>query len=203
MDLISRPLLYLGFQVGDAHLQTILINTNYYPGILQFFGYTLVQTLTSKYAQYYHATNNPPFVLNDMQLGNVMADESLNDSIRSRFHLSLNLDQRYFMLARCIALLYYTQEEYLVGDQHGFTQKQISDCAKSIKFTVLNSSHRRLPSIFSMRWLRWVSWGVQKAESIVCGGVPSLILSAMMTAVCLMISTKPIILKRRFNHDRL
>lgn len=137
MDLISRPLHYLGFQVGDAHLQTILINTNYYPGILQFFGYTLVQTLTSKYAQYYHATNNPPFVLNDMQLGNVMADESLNDSIRSRFHLSLNLDQRYFMLARCIALLYYTQEEYLVGDQHGFTQKQISDCAKEYQIYCL------------------------------------------------------------------
>ena len=66
-----------------------------------------------------------------------MADESLNDSIRSRFHLSLNLDQRYFMLARCIALLYYTQEEYLVGDQHGFTQKQISDCAKEYQIYCL------------------------------------------------------------------
>lgn len=53
-NLLVRPLRYLGFRVtNESHVDTILTNTNYYPGIIQFFGYTLVQTLATHYTQYY------------------------------------------------------------------------------------------------------------------------------------------------------
>ena len=113
LQLLSRPLRYLGFQIDRyPHLETILTNTNYYPGILQFFGYMLVETLTGHYGKYYRAVDgNPPFTLQDDQLGAVMNSADLNRSIRDKFRWSLELDPRYYMIARCIAFLYYYKDE--------------------------------------------------------------------------------------------
>ena len=108
IELISKPLKYLGFQIDRfPHLETILTTTNYYPGILQFFGYTLVETLTNNYKSYYVANANPPFPLQKEQLASVINSSDLNESIKEKFKLSLNLDPRYFMLARCIAYRYH------------------------------------------------------------------------------------------------
>lgn len=113
MQLLSKPLRYLGFRIDRyPHLETILTNTNYYPGILQFFGYILVETLTGQYAKYYRAADgNPPFTLRDDQLGAVMNSADLNKSIKDKFRWSLELDPRYFMIARCITMLYHIFEE--------------------------------------------------------------------------------------------
>jgi hypothetical protein len=113
LQLLSRPLKYLGFEIDRyPHLDTILTNTNYYPGILQFFGYNLVEAFTTQYGRYYRAVDgNPPFTLQDDQLGAVMNDADLNRSIRDKFRWSLELDPRYFMIARCITMLYYLRDE--------------------------------------------------------------------------------------------
>ena len=113
LRLISRPLTFLGFQVDRyPHLETILTSTNYYPGILQFFGYILVETMASQYSTYYRAQDEcPPYPLTEDQLGAIMSRTDLNSSIKEKFRLSLELDPRYFMIARCIALLYYETEE--------------------------------------------------------------------------------------------
>lgn len=113
LRLISRPLMFLGFQVDRyPHLETILTSTNYYPGILQFFGNILVETMSSQYSEYYRAQDgNPPYSLTKEQLGAIMSRTDLNNSIKEKFRLSLELDPRYFMIARCIALLYYEAEE--------------------------------------------------------------------------------------------
>ena len=107
--LLVRPLKYLGFKISnESHIDTILTNTNYYPGIIQFFGYTLVQTLGSQYNQYYSAVNgNPPFDLKDDQLASIMNSRDLNKSIKDRIRWTLEMDKRYYMLARCIAVLYH------------------------------------------------------------------------------------------------
>lgn len=112
LQLLSKPLRYLGFQIDRyPHLETILTNTNYYPGILQFFGYILVETLTGQYSKYYRAADgNPPFTLQDEQLGAVMNSADLNKSIKDKFRWSLELDPRYFMIARCITLLYHIRD---------------------------------------------------------------------------------------------
>lgn len=128
LQLLSRPLRYLGFQIDRyPHLETILTNTNYYPGILQFFGYMLVETLTGEYKKYYQAVDgNPPFTLQDEQLGSVMNSADLNRSIKDKFRWSLELDPRYFMLARCIAVLYYFQDK-AAGNWLGYSIREIME----------------------------------------------------------------------------
>ena len=64
--LVERPLSYLGFKMESRELALILANTNYYPGILHFFCYTLVQSISDKYKTYYSAANgNPPYSIKD------------------------------------------------------------------------------------------------------------------------------------------
>lgn len=113
LQLLNRPLNYLGFRMDQMkHMETILTNTNYYPGILQFFGYKLVETMTTQYSRYYRAVaGNPPFELREEQLGAVMSSADLNNSIHHKFRLSLELDRRYYMIARCIAMLCHLYEE--------------------------------------------------------------------------------------------
>ena len=133
LKLLSRPLNYLGFQIDRyPHLETILTNTNYYPGILQFFGYMLVETLTGQYAKYYRATDgNPPFSLQDEQLGAVMNSADLNKSIKDKFRWSLELDPRYFMIARCITMLYhFFEEDRTSGSWLGFKVDEIINIAE-------------------------------------------------------------------------
>ena len=140
LKLLSRPLNYLGFQIDCCpHLETILTNTNYYPGILQFFGYMLVETLTGEYSKYYRAANgNPPFTLQDEQLGAVMNSADLNKSIKDKFRLSLELDARYFMIARCITMLYHLYEkDRTAGSWRGFEVEQIREIADSYKIHCL------------------------------------------------------------------
>lgn len=146
LQLISRPLRYLGFQIDRyPHLETILTNTNYYPGILQFFGYMLVETLTGQYAKYYHAADgNPPFTLQDEQLGAVMNSSDLNKSIKDKFRWSLELDQRYFMIARCITMLYhYYDEDRKIGTWQGFPVDEIMQMAEEYKIHCLKNESKK------------------------------------------------------------
>lgn len=145
LQLISRPLRYLGFRLDlYPHLETILTNTNYYPGILQFFGYMLVETLTGQYARYYRAADgNPPFTLQDEQLGAVMNSSDLNKSIRDKFRWSLELDRRYFMLARCITMLYhYYEEDRKAGSWQGFPVEEIMGMAREYDIHCLEGESR-------------------------------------------------------------
>lgn len=146
LQLISRPLRYLGFQIDRyPHLETILTNTNYYPGILQFFGYMLVETLTGQYSKYYHAANgNPPFTLQDEQLGAVMNSSDLNKSIKDKFRWSLELDQRYFMIARCITMLYhYYEEDRKAGTWQGFSVDEIMQMAGEYDIHCLEDASKK------------------------------------------------------------
>lgn len=140
LQLLSKPLRYLGFQIDRyPHLETILTNTNYYPGILQFFGYILVETLTGQYSKYYRAADgNPPFTLQDEQLGAVMNSADLNKSIKDKFRWSLELDPRYFMIARCITLLYHIYEsDRTVGSWHGFSVDEVMGVAEDYQIHCL------------------------------------------------------------------
>ncbi|MCQ2088927.1 MAG: hypothetical protein MJY93_01635 [Fibrobacter sp.] len=113
LHLILEPLRYLGFQVERyPYLETILANTNYYPGMIQYFGKILVQELLiSNYRQYYKADSNPPFKLEDHALYTAIADQALIEKIKEMFRLSLVLDNKYYMLARLVTLLFHESQE--------------------------------------------------------------------------------------------
>lgn len=136
MMLIKRPLHYLGFRFDDVRqIETILTKTNYYPGILQFFGYQLVQTLPSQYIKnYYSASDNPPFPLNNELLGQIMSSIDLQESIKTKFRLSLELDERYYMLARCVVYLYMCEQDDVV---HGYTAQRILEVANEFNIRCL------------------------------------------------------------------
>lgn len=126
LKLLTRPLHYLGFRFGETtHMETILTKTNYYPGILQFSGYTLASTLTTHYRSYYNSQNNPPFPLTREQLASIINDTKLNPIIREKICLTLDLDPRYYMLARCIAVLCHLEPE-----KDGYTLHQIRQVAE-------------------------------------------------------------------------
>ncbi len=128
-NLLVRPLRYLGFRVtNESHVDTILTNTNYYPGIIQFFGYTLVQTLATHYTQYYDAVRgNPPFELHDDQLASIMNSRDLNRNIKDRLRLTLEMDDRYYMLARCITVLYHLYSNNYSVISNGFDVASICE----------------------------------------------------------------------------
>jgi len=130
-NLLVRPLRYLGFRVSnESHVDTILTNTNYYPGIIQFFGYTLVQTLASQYTQYYDAVRgNPPFELHDDQLASIMNSRDLNNNIKERLRWTLEMDIRYYMLARCITVLYHLSGNDYATISNGFDIRSIREIA--------------------------------------------------------------------------
>ena len=169
LQLISRPLRYLGFQVEMyPHLETILTNTNYYPGILQFFGYTLVQNLPSQYGKYYRANQgNPPFSLEEKQLGEIMNSSDLNNSIRSKFRWSLELDKRYFMLARCITLLYYGNQGDPMAERAGYAVDDIMKEAAEWDIHCLENTSKAefgnlLDEMVSMGILSCIGEGTQR-----------------------------------------
>lgn len=67
-----------------------------------------------------------------------MNSADLNRSIRDKFRWSLELDSRYFMIARCIAILYYLSEDES-NTWLGFSIEQIKDIAQDYKIICLES----------------------------------------------------------------
>lgn len=144
-NLLVRPLRYLGFRVSnESHVDTILTNTNYYPGIIQFFGYTLVQTLATHYTQYYDAVRgNPPFELHDDQLASIMNSRDLNRNIKDRLRWTLEMDDRYYMLARCITVLYHLYSNNYSVISNGFDVASICEVKDMYDIHCLESLSER------------------------------------------------------------
>lgn len=144
-NLLVRPLRYLGFRISnESHVDTILTNTNYYPGIIQFFGYTLVQTLATHYTQYYDAVRgNPPFELHDDQLASIMNSRDLNRNIKDRLRWTLEMDNRYYMLARCITVLYHLYSNNYSVISHGFDVTSICEVKDMYSIHCLESLSER------------------------------------------------------------
>jgi hypothetical protein len=107
-NLLKWPLSYLGFRLDDLkRIELILANTNYYPGVLHFFGHRLIESIAENYNRYYSPSRNPPYDLGDEQLQKIFSDGKLNDELRDKIKITLELDERYKILANIIALLDY------------------------------------------------------------------------------------------------
>lgn len=168
LRLILRPLRYLGFKPGkDAHLEAILSSTNYYPGILQFVGYKLAESLNNKNSRYYRSgSETPPVLLTSERLGSIMTKDDLNESIKEKFRLSLKMDERYFMLARCIGMLYHF-EEPMYDNYKGYTVTKIKKLADGynihcLKYITTDEYEALLDEMFEMGILHRAKDGVYR-----------------------------------------
>ncbi len=146
LELLSKPLSYLGFKVDPEHLEHILVNTSFYPGIVHYVGYSLVENLTTRYEDYYQASNNnPPYDLTDRQLGEIMSSGELNKKIDERINWTLDADPRYLMLACCIAYLYLNEPEH---NKSGHSVKMIILCADM--FEIASITSLQMPDIIGL-----------------------------------------------------
>lgn len=112
LELLSRSLRHLGFNVDPGQLENFLVNTSFYPGIVHYVGYNLVENLMTRYSDYCQAArNNPSYQLTDKQFGEILSSGKLNEKIGERITWTLETDPRYLALACCIAYLYNNDTE--------------------------------------------------------------------------------------------
>ena len=108
-DLVIRPLRAAGYRLAPDDLVTrILGQTNYYPGLIQAYCAELIEAMPSRCA------GAPPFTVTPEVMEAAYRAGGLREFIRGRFHLTLNLDKRYEVIAYSIAWLCLSEENALV-----------------------------------------------------------------------------------------
>ena len=95
--LVREPLLAVGCRFDRDALGTrILGQTNYYPSLIQLYGAELVRQLRD-------STKSFPYAITSKDIDAAYRDTGLRNAIRERFHWTLQLDQRYEVVAYALA----------------------------------------------------------------------------------------------------
>ena len=96
-DLVREPLQAIGCRFGRDDLSTrILAHTNYYPSLIQLYGAELTRRLRDSERAF-------PYAIDDDAIDKAYGSRELRDAIRERFLLTLQLDQRYEVIAYALA----------------------------------------------------------------------------------------------------
>ena len=121
--LVSEPLLASGYRFKHNNLVTrILAQTNYYPSLIQLYGSALIKVMCSG-----RIRGAPLYGINEVVVDETYQNTSLREMIRSRFHLTLQLDPRYEIIAYSIANE-CIEHEGLLG--RGIDWRQIDDVVR-------------------------------------------------------------------------
>ncbi len=121
--LVREPLLAAGYRFRDENLVTrILAQTNYYPSLIQLYGAALIKAMCAG-----RINGSPLYEIDEAILEETYQNTSLREVIRSRFHLTLQLDPRYEVIAYSIAHE-CVQQEGLLGT--GLAFRRIDDVAR-------------------------------------------------------------------------
>ena len=111
MELLVKPMSYLGFRVAsDSLLSAIFSRTNYYPGSIQYYCKMLVDAVSNNYSnKNFDVTKNPPYTLDDDYLKNMLGNRDFQKEIDEKFQITLHLDDDnyYEILALAVAMNYY------------------------------------------------------------------------------------------------
>jgi hypothetical protein len=98
-NLIAQPLATLGFDFEDEDLvNRILAFTNYQPALLQLVGRALTRSMQA------HSAGAPPRVIDAGIIDRVEEEETVLEGTKARFGWTLDLDQRYRVVAFVVAL---------------------------------------------------------------------------------------------------
>jgi hypothetical protein len=97
IELIEKPLRSLGYVFGKpghedpSLIAHILSYSNYHPGLLQLFGQFLVDHLNQKS----YGNLHPPYAITRSDIEAVYRITKVRETIRNRFNITLELDERY------------------------------------------------------------------------------------------------------------
>lgn len=118
--LVQEPLRAVGCGFERDDLGTrILAQTNYYPSLIQLYGAELVRRLRD-------STKDFPYKITDADIDGAYASIDLRSAIRERFLLTLQLDQRYEVIAYALAFELHGGNDLNVG----LERRQIMVAAK-------------------------------------------------------------------------
>jgi hypothetical protein len=100
--LVVEPLAAIGYRFDRPDIVwRLLAYTNYQASLVQAFCNALVRRMHSRRL----APNAPPTVITDRDIDEVYSDRELRDWIASRFELTINLDNRYRVIAYATAMM--------------------------------------------------------------------------------------------------
>ena len=112
--LITLPFFMLGYRFDPPDLPNRILGlTNYYPSLIQLFGWHLLEHLTDKNKAHFDARESPPYLIEARHIDEAYQRQELREAIIDRFKWTLHLDPRYRVIALQIAL------ESLVRRQQG------------------------------------------------------------------------------------
>ena len=118
--LVQEPLHAVGCRFVRDDLSTrILAQTNYYPSLIQLYGAELVRRLRD-------STKPFPYRIGDDDIDGAYASIDLRSAIRERFLLTLQLDQRYEVIAYALAFELHGGVDLNVG----LERREIMEAAK-------------------------------------------------------------------------
>jgi len=103
-ELITRPIEAAGFEFEDRSLvMRVLAQTNYYPSLIQLYCTQLLRHLRETKLRRRDIVG-PRFKIQESDIESVFSGRPLRDAIRSKFRLTLQLDDRYEVIAYAIGL---------------------------------------------------------------------------------------------------
>ena len=121
--LVRQPLLSSGYRFKQDGLVTrILAQTNYYPSLIQLYGAALIKAMCSR-----QISGAPLYEIDEAVLDTTYQNTNLREMIRSRFHLTLQLDSRYEVIAYSIAHECVEREGLL---EEGIDRRRIDDAVR-------------------------------------------------------------------------
>lgn len=102
--LIEKPFASVGYCFESPDLVTrILSRTNYYPSLIQLYCQQLLKHVTNPDVANIHTKDSPPYLITSQQVDDAYNNNDLRKAIRDRFVWTLQLDQRYEVIAYTIA----------------------------------------------------------------------------------------------------
>ncbi|MEY6431171.1 hypothetical protein ABC977_01980 [Thioalkalicoccus limnaeus] len=131
-QLAERPLRQLGFRFESPSLvNRILAQTNYYPNLIQIFCDHLLKYLHDLGTVRFDSATTPPFLITREHVEAVSQSRDLQQIIRSRFQITLDLDNRYQIVALSVALETKRRQEAGDGEADGYDTEWIRQQALS------------------------------------------------------------------------
>jgi hypothetical protein len=131
--LVRYPFSYLGLNIDDQQVSTILTAANNFPGIIHLFCSELITDVAVHYREYYRS-EGPPLNVRDDVMSAIISSKKLNDRMREKTHMTLRLDTRYWKLANIIAYLRYTSGD---GGLRAYAASDVLALARDYNVTAL------------------------------------------------------------------
>lgn len=112
-ELLLKPLRYLGFEIEKPTIiNTIFSKANYFPGLIQFYGKSIVEAVRENYKHRILKTKDaPPYQLDEEFLTGLLKKDDFLKNIDDKLDITLRLDEDryYYIIALCTAYGYFME----------------------------------------------------------------------------------------------